>query len=396
MRALRELHHRMKPYHFSKIKDVHLSQKPGFLWGTLSGDRWRHKSMGVTLDHITDPEMFHELESHAFNNLRSWQKEKEAPPQKVEVVHQDFGDTALEMTKKHGKVYPVLNMANSLFPGGAALEGGSAQEENMWHRSSCARSLLSEGIYYDEARKYFLYDENTRKLLRGQEKMSPDELESLSRRLGIKTPKAYKVFMDEQPQICFRGPEILVPTNSDEFTSKQFIADSTLSYAFLPKEKIFPFYEIRAAAPELVGKEIDLGNQDFLGKYTSDLRRRIGAQLDTLILKGKTDAILGAWGCGSFKNKPDIVARIYREEIEKRAKHFQHIVFPIIDTQQEANYPVFKEYLDGLKLGNLAGKLSFNTKVPTLANTYSMYAPGHKKSETTAKDAPKNPSCSLF
>lgn len=74
---------------------------------------------------------------------------------------------------------------------------------------------------------------------------------------------------------------------------------------------------------------------------------------------------------------------------EKRAKHFQHIVFPIIDTQQEANYPVFKEYLDGLKLGNLAGKLSFNTKVPTLANAYSMYAPGHKKSETTAKDAPK-------
>ncbi len=50
------------------------------------------------------------------------------------MVQQNFGVTALEVTKKHGKVYPVLNMANSLFPGGTALEGGSAQEENLWHR----------------------------------------------------------------------------------------------------------------------------------------------------------------------------------------------------------------------------------------------------------------------
>ncbi|AWN73862.1 poly(ADP-ribose) glycohydrolase domain-containing protein [Legionella anisa] len=396
MRALRELRH-ARPHHFSKIHDVHLSHKPGFLLGTFSGDRWRHKSMGVTLDHITDPEMFHELQSHAFNNLKSWQKEKVAPPQKVEVVHQDFGDTALEVTKKHGKVYPVLNMANSLFPGCAALEGGSAQEENMWHRSSCARSLLSKGIYYDPARKCFLYDENSRKLLSGQEKMSSEELESLSRRLGIKTPEAYKVFMGEQPEICFRGPEILVPTDFDEFTSKkQFTADSTLSYALLPKDQIFPFYEIRAAAPELVGKEIDFENKDFLAKYTNELRQRIGAQLDTLILKGKTDAILGAWGCGSFKNKPDIVARLYRDEIEKRAKHFQHIVFPIIDTQHEANYPVFKKYLDGLKLGNLAGKSSFNIKALTYPNPYSIYAPRDKKPETTPKDEPKNSTCGLL
>ncbi|KTD41770.1 poly(ADP-ribose) glycohydrolase domain-containing protein [Legionella parisiensis] len=394
MRALRELRHSAKPRHFSKIKDVHLSHKPSLLWGTLSGDRWRHKSMGLTLEHITDPEMFDTLQSHAFNNLKSWKKEKVDPPKKVEVVQQDFGVTALELTKKHGKVYPVLNMANSLFPGGAALEGGSAQEENMWHRSSCARSLLSKGIYYDEERKCFLYDDHTRRLLSGQVKMSPDELHSLSVRRGIKIPEAYKVFMDEHPQIFFRGPEILVPTYSDEFTSKiQFIADNVLSYPLLSKEKIFPFYEIRASAPELVGKEIDLENKDFAGQYTGDLRHRISALLDTLILKGQTDAILGAWGCGSFKNKPEIVAEIFREEIEKRAKHFQHIVFPIIDTQQETNYPVFKKYLDGLKLGNLAGKSRFNTKALTLLNPYSLYALGDKKPETTSKDEPKIPTC---
>lgn len=387
MRALRELNHSTRPFHFSKLKDVHLSHKPGFLSGILSGDRWRHQSMGETLDHIADPEMFEKLQSHASNNLKLWAKEKVDPPYKVEVVHQDFGDTALEVTQKHGKVYPVLNMANSLFPGGAALEGGCAQEENLWHRSSCARTLLSKGIYYDETRKCFLYDENTRKLLSAQTKMSPEELESLSIRRGIKLPEAYRVFMSDQPQICFRGPEILVPTDLEEFTARrQFIADSKLSYAFLPKEKIFPFYELRSAAPELVGRKIDLKDESSVRKYTQDLSRRIGAQLDTLILKGKTDAILGAWGCGSFKNNPDLVARIYREEIEKRAQHFQHIVFPIIDTEDTANFHVFKKHLDGLTLGNLAGKSIVKTTAPIVPNPYSMYGLGEKKPEPISID----------
>lgn len=90
--------------------------------------------MGGTLDHITDPEKFHELQSQAFNNLKSWEKEKVEPPQKVEVVQQDFGVTALEVTKNMGKyilfsIWPIL-----YFLGGTTLEGGSAQEENLWHR----------------------------------------------------------------------------------------------------------------------------------------------------------------------------------------------------------------------------------------------------------------------
>ncbi|KTD67229.1 MULTISPECIES: poly(ADP-ribose) glycohydrolase domain-containing protein [Legionella] len=372
MRALRELRHTGKPQPLPlmRIKEAHYDNKPGFIVGTLSGSRWRHQSMGLTLDHIIDQEKLAELQLHASDNLKLWEKSKETPPQKVEVVHQDFGDAALDATMKHGKIYPVLNMASSFFPGGAVLEGGDAQEENIWHRSTCAQTLLSKGVYYDAARKCFLYDENTRKLLSAQEKMTPEELQALGIRRGVKVPEAYKVFMGDQPQICFRGAEVFVPTGAEEgFSSKHaFVADADLSYQFLPKNRIFPFYELRSAAPELIGKTIEPSDK----LYAEDLSRRVGAQLDTLILKGKTDAILGAWGCGSFKNYPDIVAQVYREEIEKRAGNFQHIVFPIIDTEHEANFEIFKKHLDGLKLGASKSALS----------PYGLYAPRDTKPTT--------------
>ncbi|KTD01287.1 DUF2263 domain-containing protein [Fluoribacter gormanii] len=394
MRAYRELSRLPNPLHLSRIKDVHFYNKPSYLLGVFSGNGWRHKSMGKTIEHVTDPRLYDELKSHASANLKLWKNERVDPPHKVEVVYQDFGDAALEVTRKHGKIYPVLNMANSLFPGGAVLEGGNAQEENMWHRSSCVRSLLSKGIYYDETRKCFLYDEQTRKLLSAQEKMSPEELESLSIRRGMQLPEAYKVFMNDDPQICFRGPEILVPTGSEELTSrKQFIADSALSYTFLPKNKIFPFYEFRSAAPELVDRKIDFKDEHAVREYVKDLSRRIGAQLDTLILKGKTEAIMGAWGCGSFKNDPEIIASIYREEIEKRAQHFQHIVFPIINNENGPNFQVFQKYLDGVQLGKSAGKS--RSKAPIEPNPYSMYAQENKKVQI--KEEPTNPwTCTIL
>ncbi|WP_392537537.1 poly(ADP-ribose) glycohydrolase domain-containing protein [Legionella sp. 227] len=393
MRAVRELRKPHSPLQYSILKEVHLENKPSLIAGIFSGDRWRHRSMGLTLDQITDQKKFEELQSDASNNLKLWEKDKVDPPQKVEVVHQDFGEATLEVTKKHGKIYPVLNMANSLFPGGAVLEGGSAQEENMWHRSTCARSLLAKGIYYDKAQKCFLYDENSRKLLNAQAQMSPEELESLSIRRGVKTPEAFKVFMDDQPQICFRGKEILVPiVLEEEFTSKRILTtDTKLSYAFLPKDQIFPFYEIRSAAPELIGKKIDFNNKEFLKEYIHDLSRRIGAQLDTLILKGKTNAVLGAWGCGSFRNNPEIVAQIYREEITKRAEHFQHIVFPIIGTEHEANFQIFKKHLDGLELGHLANKSSLKGVAQALLNPYSLYTSRDKKT-TPEEETSKTPS----
>jgi uncharacterized protein (TIGR02452 family) len=76
---------------------------------------------------------------------------------------------------------------------------------------------------------------------------------------------------------------------------------------------VFPFYELCAAAQDLRdGRALDV----------EDARRRITAQLDTLRTHRLRYAVLGAFGCGAFRKPPDIVARIYEEEINKRERDF--------------------------------------------------------------------------
>lgn len=41
------------------------------------------------------------------------------------------------VTKEHGKVFAVLNMANAYVAGGGYVEGMPAQEENMFRRTDC-------------------------------------------------------------------------------------------------------------------------------------------------------------------------------------------------------------------------------------------------------------------
>jgi hypothetical protein len=39
---------------------------------------------------------------------------------------------------------------------------------------------------------------------------------------------------------------------------------------------------------------------------------------------------LSAFGCGAFQNPPDQIARIYKEELEKRANDFDEVVFATV------------------------------------------------------------------
>ncbi|KTD72464.1 poly(ADP-ribose) glycohydrolase domain-containing protein [Legionella tucsonensis] len=340
---------RPQPKEHSVIKDVYSEYRPNWLVGAYTGDGWRYQSMGKTLEWVTDLQKSMELQKQAQENLSQWEQKKSSSPKSVVVVNQDWGLATLEATKKHGVPYSVLNMANPVFPGGAVLEGGSAQEENMWHRSTCVQSLLDKIVYLDKDSKTFRYNETASKLLEAKIKMTDEECATLKDSLNETDAQGYKVLFNRKPRVCFRGPEITFPSDFNDFTPTGYIADSTLSYSFLPKSDIFPFYELRSAAPELSSTPHEL-DDEALEHYTADLRRRIAAQFNTLILEGKRNVILGAWGCGEFKNDPKIVAQIYSEEIEKRAQFFDHIVFPILNTGLHDNHAIFAQHLDGMKL----------------------------------------------
>ena len=89
--------------------------------------------------------------------------------------------------------------------------------------------------------------------------------------------KTGRVALDvENPRICVRGGE-------DK-------GKSDLGYEFLPKDEFFPFYELRAAA-------LDLRKVKGRPKPTFcpiETRRRIDAQLDTLIEKNLRHVVLSA------------------------------------------------------------------------------------------------------
>ncbi|HHQ9288711.1 TPA: poly(ADP-ribose) glycohydrolase domain-containing protein [Legionella anisa] len=339
---------------YSSVRDVYASHKPSLIKGSLTGQRWRYQRMGQTLERITNVQKYKELQQQATANLTLWEKTKSSAPSVVEVVYKDWGVATLEATKKYGVMYSVLNMANSVYPGGAALEGGSAQEENMWLRSTCALSLIDKLVKLDkEYSDTFVYTKEGIELIEARKKMTAKERDILRGRCPIIfPPEVYKTFHSDVPRICFRGPEISLPPTVDDYPSSGHVASPEMSYEFLSPLSIFPFHELRSSTPEHF-TEAKPKDPSVLKEYREDLRRRIAAQLDTLILTGQPFVILGAWGCGEFKNDPQLVAEIYAEEIEKRALFFQHIMFPIINTKSHSdNFGVFDRMLTGLKLGD--------------------------------------------
>ncbi|MCE0721681.1 MULTISPECIES: poly(ADP-ribose) glycohydrolase domain-containing protein [Legionella] len=339
---------------YSSVHDVYASHKPHFIRGSLTGERWRYQRMGQTLEMITNVQKYKELQRQSIANLNLWTKTKSEVPSSVEVVYKDWGVATFEATKKHGVIYSVLNMANSVYPGGAALEGGSAQEENMWLRSTCALSLIDKLVKLDkEYTNMFVYTKEGTELVEARKKMTAKECDILKERCPITfPPEVFKTFHSDVPRICFRGPEILLPATVDDYPSSGHVASPEMSYEFLSPLSIFPFHELRSSAPEHFA-EAKPKDPSVFKEYKEDLRRRIAAQLDTLILIGQPYVILGAWGCGEFKNEPELVAEIYAEEIEKRALFFQHIMFPIINTKSDSNnFGIFDRMLTGLKLGD--------------------------------------------
>ena len=68
-----------------------------------------------------------------------------------------------------------------------------------------------------------------------------------------------------------------------------------------------------------------------------------------IALKQKSETlILGAWGCGVFRNEPKDVAQLFKKIIaEKYAGAFKKIVFAVFDnSEKKSNFKQFEETLN--------------------------------------------------
>jgi uncharacterized protein (TIGR02452 family) len=83
-------------------------------------------------------------------------------------------------------------------------------------------------------------------------------------------------------------------------------------------------------------------NQRFGAMHDDDVyalfRARIAKVLTVFAVNGNADIVLGAWGCGAFRNPPEVVAAAFKDELTERfSGGFRKIVFAIYATRGDDN-----------------------------------------------------------
>lgn len=183
----------------------------------------------------------------------------------------------------------VLNFASAKNPGGGFLNGMQAQEESLARSSGLYPSLLEGQDYYDFHRqqKSSLYSDHM-----------------------IYSPRCPVFRADD-------GKLLEAPYLVDFITS---------------------------AAPN--AGAIYQNERENIAHIPETLRRR-SAKVLGLAAYHECDAlVLGAWGCGVFKNNPQLVAKIFHEHLEGGFQgRFRKVLFSVLDNSaQRQTVEAFRGY----------------------------------------------------
>ncbi|KAK8845261.1 hypothetical protein M9Y10_021454 [Tritrichomonas musculus] len=234
--------------------------------------------------------------SRQFKNKKSWGKaEKHEIKKKIEVTQEGTFESALKYLNKPFKNVCVLNFADALNPGGGVERGRGAQEESLCRVSSLFLSLHSQG-----ANEFYEFNRNRR------------------------TSKDFAFFSDH----LIYSPKVVV--FRDE------------SFNFIEPKEISV---ISSAAVNCRLLKDSRNKSELFRKVTDTMKKRCRRILELAIEQGNEVLILGAFGCGVFGNKPEIISQIFKELLvdEFYGKPLQKIVFAIKGKPYERNenYEIF-------------------------------------------------------
>ncbi len=183
-----------------------------------------------------------------------------------------------------------LNFASAKNPGGGFLNGSQAQEESLARATGLYPCIVQMAAMY-EANRFFgssLYTDN----------------------------------MIYSPQVP------VIRDDKDELLDKPFLA----SFLTVPAVN--------------VGALKQKGNEDEVSKIEATMLLRTEKLLSIAVSHGYNFLILGAWGCGVFKNNPGDVARYFYHHLVKNSQlnHcFEKVVFAVLDnSKDEANIKEFQ------------------------------------------------------
>ncbi|MEM1008550.1 MAG: TIGR02452 family protein, partial [Myxococcota bacterium] len=214
---------------------------------------------------------------------------------RIELVDATTQVAASRLAEEEGELV-LLNFASARNPGGGFLNGARAQEEDLCRCSGLYPTLLTQMGYYEANRSY--------------------------------ASTLYTDHMIYSPRVVFfrtkgRGPLLREPFESSVITAP---APNTGAFLQHPKSDVAQI------------------KQTFV--------RRWRQVLSIAYAQGHRNVLLGAWGCGAFRNDPSMAVETclsWLEEGGTFAGVFARIVFAIPATGKRSmeNFLVFQKRLQG-------------------------------------------------
>ena len=204
----------------------------------------------------------------------------------ISVISRTTLDAAQALMKETGRTPAILNFASARHPGGGFINGSMSQEEDIAYRSALYAALSSRPAYYSES------------------------LSNLSD--GLYFDKA----------VYTKG--LVVIRDGNYGLSEPWLCDC-----------------VTTPAPNR-GAALEHGVSE--AKIAAAMKRRIDLALRTFILNGNQDIVLGAFGCGVFKNLPEPVAECFRKALfgDGLIAHFDRVLFAIPNENSE-NHRAFRK-----------------------------------------------------
>lgn len=260
----------------------------------------------------TEPELTHALEN-AVSGTRLYPAQDY--PELPEISAQETrihvsADRSFQAAMRLREIYPeariaVHNFASATNPGGGVTRGSRAQEECLC-RCSTLYPCLIQGILWQN---YYQFHRN---------------------RNDVRYTDA-----------CIYSPDVLIIKTDTDFPER------------MPQQDWCRVDVLTCAAPNLRHKPYNFmnpgqGNPVRLSDAElADLHRKRARHMLTVAAANHDEVlIMGAFGCGAFRNKPSVVAEAYREVLHEKTfrNRFLHVEFAVFHTARETeNYDAFRK-----------------------------------------------------
>jgi uncharacterized protein (TIGR02452 family) len=221
----------------------------------------------------------------------------------VTVTRERSIECAMKWVKRDaaGSKVAVLNFASATRPGGGVATGSSAQEECICRCTTlypCLTTKEAEVRFYDPHRK----------------NVGPLHNDDI-----IYTPDVAIIKNDDY----------------DLLREPLFIDVITCAAPNLREKNVSKYNQEREPAP-------DISPEELKALHVARARQILNAAVQNFV----DVLVLGAFGCGAFRNDPEVVAAAYKEVLPEYRKYFKAIEFAVYCRGKDTeNYEAFKKEL---------------------------------------------------